>query len=81
MTDPPPRRDSRQHTGVDAGTPRWVKVSWIIGIALVLLLAIALLVRVSGGGHGPSRHALAGSGDTPRFSVSGDHTPPEARRI
>lgn len=42
--------------------PRWVKVSGIIFIAVVLLLiAVAIL---SGGEHGPGRHAAA-SGPVP----------------
>lgn len=57
MTEPPPH----------PGMPRWVKVSGIIAIALVLLVVIVMLV--SGGEHGPGRH-LPGS-DTP-----GGHTPP-----
>ncbi len=48
------------------GLPRWVKVSGIIAIALILLVIVIMLV--SGGEHGPGRHQ---PGDTPR-----DHTPP-----
>jgi hypothetical protein len=33
--------------------PRWVKVSGIIALALVVLLVILLL---AGGNHGPGRH-------------------------
>ncbi|MDR6224028.1 hypothetical protein [Desmospora profundinema] len=44
MADPPPY----------PGTPRWVKVSGIIVIALVLLLVIIMLF--GGGDHGPGRH-------------------------
>lgn len=63
------------------GAPRWVKVSGIIGIAVVLLFAIMMLI--GGGNHGPSRHlpsSDAGSQTSPA-SVSdgkdGDgHTPP-----
>ena len=35
-------------------TPRWVKVSGIIAIVLVLL--VVLIMIVSGGKHGPGRH-------------------------
>ena len=38
-----------------AGTPRWVKASGIV-IALVVLVLAAIML-VSGGDHGPSRHA------------------------
>jgi hypothetical protein len=46
-------------------TPRWVKVSGIIVISLVLLFVIMKLTGV-GGDHGPGRHI-----------PSGDHTPPK----
>jgi hypothetical protein len=39
------------------GTPRWVKVSGIIIIALVLLFVILQLTGV-GGNHGPGMHGL-----------------------
>ncbi|MCF6111017.1 MULTISPECIES: hypothetical protein [Mesorhizobium] len=41
------------------GTPRWVKVSGIIVIALVLVIA-ALFTGV-GGPHGPGRHLPSSS--------------------
>jgi hypothetical protein len=34
-------------------TPRWVKVSWIIAAAIVIVVLAALLF---GGQHGPSMH-------------------------
>jgi hypothetical protein len=37
------------------GTPRWVKVSGIVVIVLVVLVAIMLL-----SGHGPGRHTSSG---------------------
>ena len=40
------------------GTPRWVKVFAIIGLALVLLVIVMLLT-----GHGPGRHMHGGLGD------------------
>jgi hypothetical protein len=43
------------------GAPRWVKVSGIIAIVLVLLVIIAVFTGV-GGPHGPGRH-LPSSGD------------------
>ena len=56
MVDPPssPERDASAGRGPNAGTPRWVKVSGIIALAVVLLLIILLL---TGGNHGPGRHA------------------------
>jgi hypothetical protein len=63
MADPPPspERDATSDRGLAAGTPRWVKVSGVIALAVLLLLLILLL---AGGNHGPGRHrsspALAG---------------------
>ncbi|TIL46564.1 MAG: hypothetical protein E5Y86_06355 [Mesorhizobium sp.] len=45
MADPPPY----------PGAPRWVKVSGIIAIILVLLVMTAIFTGV-GGPHGPGRH-------------------------
>lgn len=45
MVEPPPY----------PGAPRWVKVSGIVAIVLVLLVIIALFTSV-GGPHGPGRH-------------------------
>lgn len=55
-----------------AGMPRWVKVSLIVGLALVLLFVIANLAGV-GGEHGPGRHV--GGGGTPPTVVDGGHAP------
>ena len=41
-------------------TPRWVKVSGIVTLVLVLLVVIVMLA--TGGNHGPARHMP--SGDT-----------------
>lgn len=40
-------------------TPRWVKVSGIIAIVLVLLVVIMMFI--SGGKHGPMRHMSSSS--------------------
>lgn len=77
--------DSNSDTGNDIGvrptedrpptTPRWVKVSGLIVIVLLLLYGILELIGV-GGDHGPGRHGRhtpSGEQTTP----SGDHTPPE----
>jgi hypothetical protein len=45
MADPPPY----------PGAPRWVKISGIIAIVLVLLVVAVLFTGV-GGPHGPGRH-------------------------
>jgi hypothetical protein len=54
MADQPssPEREDRANRGPTAGPPRWVKVSGIITLALVVLLLILLL---AGGNHGPGR--------------------------
>jgi hypothetical protein len=59
MADRPssPERDG----SADRGPPRWVKVSGIIALALIVLVLIALL---AGGNHGPGRHQSSrGHGD------------------
>ena len=55
MADRPssPERDGSAERGPTAGPPRWVKISGIIALALVLLLLVVLL---AGGNHGPGRH-------------------------
>ena len=59
------------------GTPRWVKVSAIIVIVLVLLVAIMLL-----SGHGPGRHTSSGDAGS-QVVLSGvmdERAPAEVRR-
>jgi len=83
MADPPPYPDSNLDTSDDTGvgshhesttgTPRWVKVFGIIGIALVLLVVIMLLTGGGPGGHGPGRHTRsdgAPAGQTRTTSVT-----------
>ena len=55
MTDQPssPEREDHADRGPTAGPPRWVKVSGIIALALIVLLLILLLAD---GNHGPGRH-------------------------
>jgi hypothetical protein len=62
------------------GAPRWVRVSAIIGLAIVVLFVLMMLF--GGAEHGPGRHS--GSDDDPRQAPSsvggsGDadaHAPP-----
>lgn len=44
------------------GAPRWVR--FFISAILVVVLAIALLLHLRGGVHGPGRHAVAGHAKT-----------------
>jgi hypothetical protein len=62
------------------GTPRWVKVFGIIVIVVVLL--VAAVMYISGGEHGPGRHAQAGDagGQVAPSSVMEAHEPPEGGR-
>jgi hypothetical protein len=48
ITPPPPTPDRR-----DGQAPRWVKVFWVVGILVALMVVVML---VSGGKHGPGRH-------------------------
>ena len=42
-----------------AGMPRWVKISLLVALALVVLFVV---VNLAGGGeHGPGRHSGAGT--------------------
>jgi len=69
MADPSRSSDSKSDTGDDTGTPRWVKVSGIIALVLVLLVVVLLFTRGPGGNHGPGRHTSSGGGDIPPSSV------------
>ncbi|MEU3641282.1 hypothetical protein AB0H23_34330 [Streptomyces albogriseolus] len=61
MVDPPQEPGTRDKTsGVPgrtpvAGMPRWVKVSGLIALIVVLLVGVMLLVK-GPGEHGPGRH-------------------------
>lgn len=55
--------------------PRWVKVLAII--AVVVALAVIVVMKISGGQHGPGRHLPGGSsGEAPATVPGGGHTPP-----
>ena len=56
-------------------TPRWVKVSAITAVVVMLLLVALLLF--GGENHGPGRHSSSADGAKPSTVVEG-HTPPEA---
>jgi hypothetical protein len=47
------------HRESTTSTPRWVKVSGIIALVVVLLF-VTLLVTRSPGGHGPGHHIPSG---------------------
>ena len=69
MADRPssPDRDGSAERGPTAGPPRWVKISGIIALALVLLLLVVLL---AGGNHGPGRHQSSRGHGGPLPSVA-----------
>jgi len=64
MADSPSDRRST------SGPPRWVKVSGIIALVLVLLVVVMLLVGGGPGEHGPGRHL--GSDGAARVTPSAD---------
>lgn len=57
--------DEPRARGAPTGTPRWVKV---FGAITLLVLALFVIVLVTGGNHGPRRHAPGAD--------TGGHTPP-----
>jgi len=60
-----------RHGSADRGPPRWVKVSGIIALALIVLVLIALL---AGGNHGPGRHQSSrGYGGPPPLVAMAAH--------
>lgn len=62
-----PGPSSRTRPG-PPGVPRWVKVFAAASVALLVLVAAVLLVV--GGGHGPSRHTSSGQ---PFAQPAADH--------
>ncbi len=46
--------DEADRPGTEPGTPRWVKISWIIAAIVVVLILAALLF---GREHGPGMHS------------------------
>jgi hypothetical protein len=74
MTDRPSYPDpdaTEPTTGASTSTPRWVKLSVLIALAVVVVVVIVMLV--SGGEHGPGRHS---GGDAPPSSVAEQHVAP-----
>lgn len=72
MLGPPARSDSDPTNGPSGarppGMPRWVKL-FVAGLAGLILLVVVVLL-VSGGEHGPSRHgAQAIGGDASTLST------------
>ena len=49
-----PHNETPAATGNPAGTPRWVKVSGVIALVIVVLVVVLLL-----SGHGPAQHLPA----------------------
>jgi hypothetical protein len=78
MAESPDYTDADPETGparrLTTGTPRWVKVSGIIALALVVAFVVLKLTGV-GGSHGPGRHTPGGD-TTPAGDTSRGHTGP-----
>ena len=72
-----PDRSEGDETGLGTppGLPRWVKVSGIAAVTVIVLLVV-LLVTGGPGEHGPGRHS-GGDDDRPPATVPGGHMPPE----
>lgn len=73
MAEQPAYSDSDSEAGTgpdrhDAGTPRWVKVSGIVGVVMVLLFIIMMLI--GGGSHGPGRHTGGDGEHNPSYGVT-----------
>jgi len=67
MADPPsPEPAAGPDGGPTGDTPRWVKVSGIIALAVLLLLIVLLF---AGGNHGPDRHRSSGRPGDPVESI------------
>lgn len=74
----PEARAADRDRGTGEGMPRWVKVSLIVGLALVLLFVVAKAAGV-GGEHGPGRHGGGGGTPSSVASQDGGHRPVDHR--
>ena len=76
MADLPPDTGMGPNRGSTTGTPLWVKVFGIIGLALVLLVGIVMLAGggAAGGRHGPGRHVPSGGAGGHTWPTSGHET-------
>jgi hypothetical protein len=85
--DPEPLRDEVvvERGGSDAGMPRWVKVSLIVGLALVLLFVLAQVTGLAGdhgpgrhgpGSHGPGNHGAGSDTQSSVIHEGAGHNPP-----
>jgi hypothetical protein len=70
VAEPPADRESGE--GASTGTPRWVKVSGLVAIVVIVLFVVVTLV--GGGEHGPGRHTPGGGSNT--TDGPGRHTGP-----
>ena len=81
MADAPRYRDTGDDTSVGpdggstTGAPRWVKVSGVIVLVLVVLFVVLKLTGL-GGEHGPGRHSPGGGSDTTSDTPGGHTAPP-----
>ncbi len=73
MSQPRVEPDRETITSTPPKTPRWVKVSGIIVIVLILLVGVMTLTG-AGGEHNPGRHIPPAS--VTESSDAGGHTPP-----
>ena len=79
MEDPPlgPDGDAERRPGSRSGTPLWVKLFGLI--TLIVALALVVVLLVSGGDHGPGRHAIGGN--VARLGIAADQPAGGAGRV
>ncbi len=71
MDDPPRRTDTATDHGSPPRMPRWVKLSVI---TVVVLVVLAAAIALFGGDHGPDRHV--GAGDARSATVTATQVSP-----
>lgn len=79
--DPEPLADDAVGSdGPGAGMPRWVKVTFLVGLALVLLFVLAQVTGVAGdhgpGRHGPDRHGARSDTRSSVIHEAAEHSRP-----